>query len=381
MVEKLDDARRPVNWPIALIPLIALIAFIASCGPSPRPVPPTVENTWPTPLGSARRAAFENELVPDSLDVAWDINSGSGMRAGILVTDSALFVGTTNRQLLAFSTTQGRKHWDQRLEGELGELVRSGRTLFAVSGEWNGRVHARDVERGRMIWRKQIGPSRHSLLLESGVVYAAADSGQVFALRSEDGEQVWRTNVRGALVATPISVGEALIVTTTMDTLYRISKRDGAIVARGHIASSVTAHPAALDGLLILGTHSGAVLGVDATTLLTRWRVDTGAPILAAPIVSNDNTIHVANRDAQIWRIRDGTGTKVVQLDGAVTTSFTLARDRYIVGMVDGTLLITDMDGNIVAQHKFNDTVSAPVSVRGRALYVPLLRGRIVKLQ
>src|SRR5687768_9612744 len=119
MGEKLDDAPRAVNRPIALIALVILISPIAACGPSPRPVSPTIENTWPTPLGSARRAAFENETVPDSLDVAWDINAGSGMRSGILVSDSVLFVGTTNRQLLAFSTRSGRKHWDQRLEGEL----------------------------------------------------------------------------------------------------------------------------------------------------------------------------------------------------------------------------------------------------------------------
>jgi hypothetical protein len=38
------------------------------------------------------------------------------------------------------------------------------------------------------------------------------------------------------------------------------------------------------------------------------------------------------------------------------------------------------MNGAIVAEHKFNDSISAPVAVHGGALYVPLLRGRIVKL-
>ena len=358
-----------------------VLSAAAACGPSPRPVTATIENGWPTPLGNARRAAFENEAVPERLDVAWDINAGSGMRSGIHVTDSALFVGTTNRQLLAFSTRQGRKHWDQRLEGAIGEVVRSGRTLFVVTAEWNGRVHARDLERGRRVWRKDVGPSRQSLLLDAGMVYAAADSGHVFALRSEDGVQVWRTNTRGAIVMSPISAGDAIIVSTTLDTLLRISKRDGVITKRGHIPSSVTALPAALGNTLVLATHSGAVFGVDATTLQTLWRVDTGAPVLATPIVGSDSTIHVINRDAQIWRIRNGSGTRVAQLNGAVTTSFTLARGRYVIGMIDGTLLVTDLEGRIVAQHKFNDTISAPVSVHGNALYVPLLRGRIVKLQ
>ena len=76
-----------------------------------------------------------------------------------------------------------------------------------------------------------------------------------------------------------------------------------------------------------------------------------------------------------------GKGTQVTKLPGSATTSFTLARDRYIVGMVDGTLTTTTLDGRVVSQHRFNDSVVAPVVVQGGALYVPLLRGRIVKMR
>src|SRR5687767_3122863 len=215
MGDKLDAAPKRVNRlrANALIALIAHIELIASCGPSPRPVTPTAENAWPTPLGNARRAAFEDELVPETLDVAWDVDTGSGLRASALVTDSALFVGTTNRQILAFNTTTGRRHWDQRVEGEIGsDMVRSGRTLFLTTTEWNGRLHARDIERGRRVWRRDIGPTRNSPLIEGGIVYAATDAGAVYALRSENGEQLWRASLHGAATATPVSSGAALLV-------------------------------------------------------------------------------------------------------------------------------------------------------------------------
>lgn len=362
---------------------LAVLAVLAitACGPSPRPVPPSHENGWPTVLGNARRAPFENEIVPDSLDVAWDNDAGSGLRTTPLVTDSAVFIGTTNRQLLAFNARSGRRHWDQRLEGEIaGDMVRSGRTLFMTTAEWNGRVHARDIERGRRVWQRETGPARHSPLVEGGIVYVAADDGQVHALRSEDGDQIWRANLRGRVTATPLSVGDALVVGTSADTLYRITKRDGAIVARGHIASSLSAPPAVAGDTLILATHSGDVYGVSATSLRTLWRVQTGAPILAAPIVARDGTIHVMNRDAAIFRIRGGTESKVAAFKRGATSSFTLARDRYIVGLIDGTVIISDMNGKVITEHKFNDSVSAPVAVRAGALYVPLLRGRVVKL-
>ncbi|MGQ0813213.1 MAG: outer membrane protein assembly factor BamB family protein [Gemmatimonadota bacterium] len=382
MAEKLDAPFETVNAAVRAIIAVQTVLAMVACGPSPRPVTLTTNNGWPTTLGNARRAAFENERVPDSLDVAWDIDAGSGLRAGMIVTDSVLFVGTTNRQLFAFGTRSGRRFWNQRVEGELGsELVRSGRTLFATTAEWNGSVHARDIERGRRVWRREIGGARHSPLVEGGIVYAVSDLGRAYALRSEDGEQLWRASFAGSAAATPVGIGAVLIVTSTLDTIYRIAKRDGAIQARGHIDSSVSAPPALAGDLIILPTHGGSVLAVDTATLEVRWRVDTNAPVLAAPIVARDGTIHVINRDSEVWRITDGQGTKIVSLNGTVTTSFTLARERYVVGMVDGSVLVVAPDGRIIAQHKFNDSVAAPVAVHAGALYVPLLSGRIVKLR
>lgn len=376
MARILERARKQVKWPFCTL------LFLVSCGPSPRPVTPTAGTAWLTVLGNARRAPFENEPIPDSLEVAWDNDAGSGLRATVIVTDSAVFVGTTNRQLLALSAQTGRRHWVQRLEGEIAsELVRSGSTLFMTTAEWNGRVHARDIARGKGIWRRDTGPARFSPLIEGGIVYVASDDGHVFALRSEDGEQIWRINLRGGTMATPLSAGEGLIVGTSADTLYRIAKQNGAITARGALTSSMSAAPAMNGDTIIVTTHAGDVFGVSGQTLHTLWRVSTGAPILAAPIVAQDGAIHVLNRDAELWRIRGGTGTKVRAFDGGVTSSFTLARDRYVIGFVNGTLLVTDMDGVVKAEHKFNDSVAAPVAIRAGALYVPLLHGRVVKLR
>ena len=304
------------------------------------------------------------------------------MRNTVLLTDSAIFAGATNRVLFAFGSRTGRRHWYQRFEGEIAsDIVRSGRTLFFTTTESNGKVHARDVERGRKVWDRGVGPTRFSPLLVEGLLYVGSDRGVVHALRTENGDELWHVQVGGAVAATPLAHGDALIVLTATDTIYRLAQRNGAILAQASINSSISAAPALAGDTLVIATHSGAVLGVNVSTLAPVWRVETGEPILAAPIVARDGTIHVMTRDAVIWRIVGGKGVRVAKLEGAATSSLALARDRYIIGMVDGTLVITTLDGRITARHRFNDSVIAPVVVQAGALYVPLLRGRIVKMR
>lgn len=362
--------------------VITVLAAMPGCGISPRPVNPSVRNDSPTVLGNERRAPYENEIVPDSLRVVWDVNAGSGTRSPVLFTDSAVFIGTSNRQLLAFSTSTGGKYWDQRVEGEIaGQLIRSGRTIFLATSEWNGRTHALDVERGRRVWRHDTGPVRFSPLLDGGIVYLGTDKSSVLALRSEDGEQIWRIRIGGSIAASLLSHGDAIIAVTGSDSIYAIDKRAGTIVRRGKLESSVAAPLAQRGDTIVAVTHGGAVYGVSASTFAKLWQVDTGAPVLSAPAITEDGTIHVMNRNGELWRIIGGRGAKVAQIAHAVVGSFTVARDRYVVGDVDGTLTVADRSGRVVAEHHFNDGIYAPVAVGGRALYITLGRGRLVKLQ
>jgi outer membrane protein assembly factor BamB len=344
-------------------------------------VPPSLENVWPTSLGNERRAGYENELVPDSLVLAWRVNAGSGLHASLLVSDTAVFAGTSNRQLLAFSTRTGRKFWDQRFDGAIpGDIVRSGRTLFITTAEFKGRVHARDMARGRGAWKHDVGASSYGALVEPGALYLGTDRGFVYALQPENGAQIWRIRLHGSLAAVPVNAGTALIIATTTDSLFRIAKTDGQILARTKLERSVSAAPALSGDTLVVADFGGNITALSATSFKVLWRVDTGAPVTAAPVIGADGTVHVLNRDAEIWRISNGHGTRVAALGGAALGSFTLGRNRYVVGKLDGTLQVVDMSGRVVASYKFKDSIPTAVALHNGALYVPFTHGAIAKL-
>ena len=80
------------------------------------------------------------------------------------------------------------------------------------------------------------------------------------------------------------------------------------------------------------------------------------------------------NRNAELWRVRVGAraGEKLASLDGAARASLAVTRDRLLVGRLDGKLFLLDMDGRVLWERDFEDSIVAPVTVANGALYVPL---------
>lgn len=367
---------------VNLLSLVSGALILQACGPSPRPVSPGSSASYATILGNQRRALFENENIPAAPKVAWDINAGSGMRGTVVLLESTLITATTNRQMLAFNLADGRKHWDQRFGAAVhASVLYDNRTIYVSTAEMDGEIYALDVARGKRKWRRPAGPVRFTPLLENGVIYFGTDRGVVAAIRSDNTGQIWRAGFSSGVAESLVGAGAHLVVFTNGDSVYTLRKNDGGVVVRGTIGGTPSATPALSGTTLIVPTHQGNVIGVDVNTLRTLWTVEVGSPVLTAPAVTRDGSAYVAGRAGALFRIRDGRGEQLAQLEHSIAGALTLTRDHVLLGSYDGTLIAARLDGSIAWKHKFNDSIVSPVAVRDQAIYVPLLRGRIVKLR
>ena len=377
--EKLELPICRVN--LACVALLGLLAL--ACGPSPRPVVPGDAAAYPTPLGNQRRAGYESEPVPAEPAVAWRVDAGSGIRGTVVLVDSAVVVATTNRQLLAFHTRDGRRYWDQRFGASVASTLLYDRgKVFVGTTQYDGDLIALDITRARRLWRYRLGPIRFTPLLDGQVIYAGADNGNVAALNTTSGARIWSIGLRNSIAQSPIDAGAHIIAFAENDSMYALRKNDGGLLARGHVGATPSATPAVSGNTLIVPTQSGAVFGVDATSLATLWQVKADGPVLTPPAVTADGTAYIASRTGTLYRIRAGGQLeKVRDLGHAISPSLTLTRDYLLIGSYDGTIMAVNFDGVVKWQFSFDDSVVAPVAVRDGAVYVPLLRGRIVKLQ
>jgi outer membrane protein assembly factor BamB len=255
------------------------------------------------------------------------------------------------------------------------------RTVYVGTDEYDGGLHALDISRGRERWKQKLGAVRFTPLLDNNVLYVGTDAGAVFALSTEGGARLWRAGLRGAIAETMVDAGAHIVTFTNHDSVFALRKTDGAVLARGVLPGTPSAAPALAGNTIMVPVHPGVLIGLDAHSLAQQWRADANSPVLTGPVVDRDGNAYIADRDGTVYRVRDGRAEQIAQLPHSLAGSLTLARDHLVIGSYDGTLLAVSMDGKVIWTFKLDDSIVAPVAISGGAIYVPLLRGRIVKLR
>jgi hypothetical protein len=368
---------------LRVLPAFAVAAMTACIQP-PRAVPPVAPGAWPTAAGDASRSGHADEIVPADPQVVWREQAGRGFTAGIIVQDPVIIAATTNRAVVALSTATGARYWIARFRGPVaGPALRRDDMVYAAVGGREERVIAMNLQRGRRGWSRRLEPIAVELLLAGDAVIAAAENGVLYALDPAEGRIRWETHFTATPAVAPVEWRDNVLHMTRRDTLYRVEAATGRVLNRVALGATPSAPPAVHDGRIVVPLFSGEVVAIELPELREAWRFTLREPVLAAPAAAADGSVYLLTRAADVLRVRAGATAPdtVASLGGAASGSFTLARDGLLVGRLDGCLFFVDFNGAIVWERGFEDSLVAPVAPRDGALYVPLLRGELVKLR
>lgn len=365
---------------VALLPLLLLLP---ACSRTARPVDvPEGLTAWPTVLETPRRDAWLDERAPRSVSRAWTIDLGRGVLGPLAIQSGLLFATTVDRRLIVLEAANGEFFWERRTAGAAPAGAIFDRSAVYVAGQdREGAAEAYELARGFVLWRRDIASPIGAPLLHEGVTYWGTEAGHIHALNGSDGTQLWRADLPGGVTGSPVADREALLVTTSADTLYRIDRRSGRVTARLALPAT-PATTAAFDGrMLHLPMHDTTHVVVD----VEEWRVvsafDTRAPVRAAPLLARDGTAYLLNEAGAVLRVLPDRAELVADVGGAARASLALAANGILVGRLDGALFFLDFDGNVIWREDFDDSIEAPVAVYGGRVYVPMLRGDLTMLE
>jgi outer membrane protein assembly factor BamB len=288
-------------------------------------LPPPVANAeWPEPGGNPAHAMVHPSL-PDKLARAWDTSVGDGasrytrVLSQPVVAHGRVFAMDGGVQVSALDPGNGGRVWqvDLKPEGLRGNAFGGGPAF------WNDRLYvstgyaevlALDPADGKVIWRQKVAAPVHSApTVVDGRVFAVTVENELNALSADDGRKLWSHNgipeTAGLLGgASPAVEGEVVIVGYNSGELFALRVENGRAVWSDNLASTrsvnavagladIRGRPVIDRGRVFAVSHSGRMASIDLRSGERAWEQEIASshsPWTAGEyvfVLANDNAL------------------------------------------------------------------------------------------
>jgi outer membrane protein assembly factor BamB len=291
-------------------------------------------------------------------------------------------------------------------EGVGGGVAFANGRLFVASGL--GKMVALDGATGAVVWERQTRVPLNSVpTVDNGRVFVISDDNELFALNAETGEVLWTyqgiTETASMLTSpAPAVVDDVVIAPFSSGELVALRVQNGGVLWQDALSSTarltplaslndISGGPAVADGYVIATAQSGVMTAFDLRTGQRIWSQPAGSlsiPLIAADIVF---TVTTAGQVAALNKL-DGTVLWIQQLENfknakkrkerTVWTGPLLAGNRLLVASSKGDIIMLDpRSGSIVKEDSVKSPIFVPPIIANETVYLMTDEAKLVALK
>ena len=380
---------------------------------------PSINADWPV-AGGAPNQAVHHLAVGDVLEIAWRRGIGAGetqdnlMLSSPVVTRDHAFLLDADTTAYGVSLDGGSVLWERELipdyeedEASLGGGVAYANDLVYVTTAF-GDVFALNAADGETVWQQNLGaPIRAAPMVADGRVFASTFDNRLTALSAQDGGVLWThegiTESAGLLGAAVPSVSGDLVITSySSGEVFALRVENGrvawsdSLIFQGRMGartnlSDVDASPVIDRGMVVAASQSGRLVAIDLRSGLRIWEQEI--PSVQTPWVAGDY-IYVVTTDAELVCMRRGDGRIrwVTELpryedpedrEGPILWSGpVLAGARLVVTSNDGRAYsVSPYSGELLGEQSLPDGVRVSPIVAHETLYLLTTDAELIALR
>jgi len=392
---------------------ISILLHQRSLSPDPETVEqqiqlpaPTPNADWPQAGGTANHA-MHHITINESINNVWRANVGDGADEEVrivgapIVADGRVYAMDSMSNVSAFDVGNGRRLWTVELTPDEedddhigGGLAFENGTVFVTTGF--AQVIALDAGNGAILWRKMLpGPMRTAPTARGGRVFVITVDSRVVALNAATGDELWNYSgisevasllggaspaVDSGVVVAPFSSGELVALKAENG---RVLWTDSLTSRRRTDVVSTLAHirgrPIIDRGRVFAISHGGLMVAIDLRSGRRIWDKEIGG--LASPWVAGDYIFLLTN-DAEVAALSRNNGSVYwVQAlprfeypeeknNPIVWTGPVLASDRLIVTGSHGEVYsVSPYSGDVMGKVEMPSGISVPPIVADGSVY------------
>lgn len=264
---------------------------------------------------------------PANGQVIWRQRIAGPIRAAPVVLDGRVFVNTIDNQFVVLAAENRTLQWTHT--GILESAALLGAPSAAVDNDIvfvpysSGELFALRVENGRQAWQESLAAVRRGAnlagladirgrpVVDRGLVFAVSHSGRMAAVDVRTGQRIWEQDIGG--LNTPWVVGDWVFVLSNENQLVALTRDTGRVRWISQLEQYEDPEdrddpihwtgPIAAGGRLILTNSQGELVEVSPATGEVIQRTDLDEAVLVQPVVAN-NTLFVLTEDGDLVAYR-----------------------------------------------------------------------------
>lgn len=231
-----------------------------------------------------------------------------------VVHEGVVYFLTANNIAYALDASSGEQRWlhsrrdtqPLTIRGASRPVVYQNNLIVGFS---DGSVLALNMERGTVVWERQLSFSQRFRDVDSGPVldgefiYVATYDDRLFKLNASSGEVVWSYHEGG--FTDPLVYENNVYYTSSTGKIISLEKETGALVWEKDLKTGVASSPVYFRGLLLFGEWDGQLRAVNALNGESVSSFTTGRGVVSTPKVDEDSArAYVMTKDGNLFSFR-----------------------------------------------------------------------------
>jgi outer membrane protein assembly factor BamB len=371
---------------------------------------------WPQAGGYPNHAMQNLALNPDKLTRIWSVKIGAGAEKSLPLTaqpvvfDNKVFTLDTKSNVSAFDLKNGKKLWtnfvrpkseDEQVIG--GGIAYSSNVLFVTNG-YNEAL-ALNPQTGAIYWRSKLpAPSRAAPTILDGRVFVHTLDSRLIALNAQDGKQLWSyqgiSETAGLVgAASPAASADIVVPAFSSGEITALRVQNGSVAWSDNLSPAVRVGglstlpdiqglPVLDKGMVIAVSFGGRMVAIDERTGQRIWQRDisgSDTPWVAGNhifMISSTNELLALGRDTGAIRWVKPISSYVSQEEAGTSLFWNgpvLAGGRLIITGPEGILLeVNPVDGALLRRLNTGKTVAVPPVIAQGTLLLLQVDGTLV---